>query len=242
VVRTRLGETLPTKTVTLGVPAYFYPWPDDPTWPMLAELPPGSIVVMTPDNGPGKAVDPQYRTALSYLTGTSTTLYGYVDSAYAARDPAVLLAEVETYVEWYGITGVFVDQVLATAPHRDAYEWLSARLRQRGLRVALNPGQPVIDPSYLDIADHVLVFEGTLTGYREASIPAWTADVDRDRLWHCVYEVDDETACREVLALAAQRNAGVVFATDGRMPNPWDRLPPYWTALLAAAKDAEPNG
>ena len=29
---------------------------------------------------------------------------------------------------------------------------------------------------------------------------------------------------------AAQRNAGVLYATDGTMPNPWDRLPPYWMA------------
>ena len=42
---------------------------------------------------------------------------------------------------------------------------------------------------------------------------------------------------KEHLKLAVSRNAGMVFITDAKMPNPWDRLPSYWQAEVQAIKE-----
>ena len=39
---------------------------------------------------------------------------------------------------------------------------------------------------------------------------------------------------REMLALAVTRPCELVFVTDGRGPNPWDRLPSYWASEVTA--------
>ena len=171
----------------------------------------------------------------------ATVVYGYVDSAYALRDVATLLAEASTYQRWYGVGGIFVDQVAATPEHRGAYQELSDCLRAKGLRIAFNPGQPIVDPTYLDLADQVAVFEGTRAAYLRCAFPRWMRDAPADKLWHLVYEVDDAAQYARVAALASRRNAGTFFATNGRMPNPWDRLPPYWAQMVGASA-ITPNG
>jgi Spherulation-specific family 4 len=220
----------PSRTAprTMGIPAYFYPWPGDPSWAALSSAPASTIVIINPDNGPGAAPDPNYLAALQAFAGSSPVLYGYVDSGYATRDTETLVAEAETHRSFHRVEGIFIDQVTATPDQRDHYADLSERLRSRGFRIAFNPGQPLIDRSYLDLADELLVFEGSLSTYRQQAFPRWMLRCRADQLWHCVYEVDDADQYAEVVRLAAEHNAGIVFATDGRMPNPWDRLPPYW--------------
>jgi hypothetical protein len=237
----RLRSRPSTVTATLGVPAYFYPYPGDPHWAALTQAAPGTFLVMTPDNGPGVRPDPNYLRVLETMRAGKTLVYGYVDSAYAVRDVATLLAETSRYEQWYGVGGIFVDQVAATPEHFNAYHRLSEGLRERGLRVALNPGQPVIDPAYLDLADQVAVFEGTHSQYLQCTFPRWMRDAPADKLWHLVYEVDSDEDFSQVARLAGQRNAGTFFATDGRMPNPWDRLPPYWPRMVGASATS-PNG
>jgi hypothetical protein len=214
----------------VGVPAYFYPWPHDRFWAALVDAPDGTIVILDPDNGPGPAPDPNYEAAVGALRTGRATLYGYVDSDYGARSLASMLDDAASHRSWYGVDGIFVDQVVATAARREHYAELCAGLRAGGFAVALNPGQPVIDPTYADLADQLVVFEGTLAGYRACLFPEWMSRARRDQLWHLVYEVADAEDFRTVARLAAQRNAGVLHATDGTMPNPWDRLPPYWMA------------
>jgi hypothetical protein len=226
----------------MGIPAYFYPWPGDPYWAALCSAPPSTIVIVDPDNGPGAAPDPNYLAALQGFAASGPALYGYVDSGYATRDTETLVAEADTHRSFYGVTGIFVDQVTATREHRERYAELSDRLRSKGFRVALNPGQPLIDSSYLELADQLLVFEGSLSTYRQQAFPRWMLRCRSGQLWHCVYEVADAGQQAEVIRLAAGHNAGIVFATDGRMPNPWDRLPPYWAAFTDGGTATSPNG
>lgn len=217
----------------VGVPAYFYPWPNDRFWAALVDAPDGTIVILDPDNGPGLSPDPLYEAAVGALRTGRATLYGYVDSNYGARSLTSMVDDAARHRSWYGVDGIFVDQVEATAARRPHYAELCAELRSWGLAIALNPGQPVIDRSYADLADQLVVFEGTLASYRACRFPEWMSSARADQLWHLVYEVADAEDFRAVTRLAAQRNAGVLHATDGTMPNPWDRLPPYWMATSA---------
>ena len=83
-------------------------------------------------------------------------------------------------------------------------------------------------------ARRLVDFEGPLELYRATRfVSPWRRRHDPDKFWHLVYEVPDGAAMRETVSLALERHAGVVHMTDGTLPNPWDRLPPYWDAELA---------
>ncbi|MEP7054009.1 MAG: spherulation-specific family 4 protein [Actinomycetota bacterium] len=226
----------PRAPARLGVPAYFYPWPGDRWWAGLAEVPPGTIIVLDPDDGPGRAADPNYLAALAGLAHADAEVFGYVDSAYGGRPGHLLIDDALRYRAWYGVQGIFIDQVAGTTTDLEHATEISAGLRAEGFRIAMNPGQPVIAQEYFTLADHVVVFEGCLADYLESVFPGWIADQPREAVWHLVHAVGTAAAYATVVQLAAQRGAGVLFATDGGLPNAWDRLPPYWPSMLADAR------
>ena len=80
----------------------------------------------------------------------------------------------------------------------------------------------------LRLADHVVEFEGTRGAYLAMDAGSGEHGGSLATSWHLVYDVRTETDMREVVALARDRGAGLLFVTDGVMPNPWDRLPAYW--------------
>ena len=219
----------------IGVPAYGYPHAGS-MWDGLAELDGGSIVIVNPDNGPGDSVDPTYERAMIPLREHRVTMYGYVDTAYGKRTVGEVIADAERFVEMYRTTGIFLDQIPGEA---DAVAYLgeiSAALRRDHLQVAFNPGQPVIDRRLVPLADHIMNFEGDVDLYRRTEFPAWADEAPAGLWWHLVYDVAGSDDLGAVLDRAAGLGAGVVFVTDGLMPNPWDHLPHYWHEELARVR------
>ena len=144
--------------------------------------------------------------------------------------------EVERYREWYRPGGIFLDQAPVSISSNAAIAAVVDHIRARGLSLAINPGQPDIDPEDAAIADHVVNFEGPQSTYLRTRFPDWVLDVSPAKFWHLIYEVGDARTMRYVATMASRANAGIAFITDGTMPNPWGRLPPYWReeqALLA---------
>jgi hypothetical protein len=215
---------------TLGVPAYFYPWPGSQAWKDVSRTHSPTILIMNPMNGPGVRVDSNYTAALAGLRTRGLTLYGYVDTDYGARLADTIVAEAETYRTWYRAAGIFLDQTAPTAEHLDYYGDITTRLHAAGFEVAMNPGQPAVDRRYLDLVEHVVNFEGTYGLYLTQAFPPWIDGYPPAKMWHLVYEVPSRSAMDEVLTLARRRRAGVVYVTDRSMPNPWDGLPAFWDA------------
>ncbi|MEO6713454.1 MAG: spherulation-specific family 4 protein [Mycobacteriales bacterium] len=219
----------------LGIPAYFYPWPGDLSWLSLQSVPAGAIVVIDPANGPGATADPNYQRALVAVRRAGAVIFGYVDSAYGKRSTRSLVAQARNYRSWYGVDAIFIDQIAGTADDLTYSRRISRAFRAEGFGIAMNPGQPVIDASYFDLADHVVVFEGCLADYLVQDFPHWIAQRNSDQVWHLVYAVGTAADYATAARLAARRGAGVFFANDGALPNAWDRLPPYWQTMTTQA-------
>ena len=215
----------------LGIPAYGYPGETD-LWAELSRAPVGAIVIVDPADGPGTSVDPTYVAAVAGVRAGGALLFGYVDTGYGCRAVAEIVADAVAHRDWYGVTGIFLDQT--PGPRHGGIEDAIAMLRDRGFAVALNPGQPVIDRRWVDLADHVIVFEGRATDYAQLRLPSWARCYPAAKFWHLVYGVDQGSEALAVMRRAASLHAGVVFVTDGTMPNSWRRLPPYWAEELAA--------
>jgi hypothetical protein len=215
-----------TDGLRFGIPAYGYPGTG--VWESFGRLPAGSLVVMDPDNGPGASIDPRYTGVASAAKRQGLNLLGYVTSAYGRANAATMQEAIERYREWYGTTGVFIDEAPASSSSSPPIVETVQRARQLSLTVAINPGQPDIDPDDATLVDHVLNFEGPYSTYERTRFPDWVRRFPSHKFWHLVYEVRSVHTMHEVAATARSAHAGIVYITDATMPNPYDRMPAYW--------------
>jgi Spherulation-specific family 4 len=218
----------------LGIPAYADPDVVPELWAGVLSSPTGSIVIVNPDSGSGRVRDPRYAALVLSARRAGLRVFGYVDTDYGKRPTDEVTEDVARYLSWYGVDGVFFDQVSSGLAELTHYRSLTDAVRSLRLCVALNCGVGEIHSGYGEIADILCVFEGTGEAYADATFPAWMSGPSRSaRLWHLVYDVPDQQGMREALARAAARPCDVVFVTDGSGPNPWDGLPHYWASEVA---------
>ena len=71
-----------------------------------------------------------------------------------------------------------------------------------------------------------MTFEGSYAEYSQQIQEEWAANLPPDRFWHLVYGTPRRT--KPSAALTRERRAGYAYVTDATLPNPWNRLPPYW--------------
>ena len=207
--------------VAVGVPAYFSPVHDADEWAKLADLPPGSVVVINPDSGPLHGMAGDYGTAVADLQDAGMRVYGYLTLAYGDRDFDVVASDVDMYLAELGVDGVFLDQASSSLRDLGPALLVSSTYRPRGLAVALNPGQPVVPALVFDRFDEVVTFEGVFEDYLAADLPGRPFEIGSE--WHLVYGVPSHRAS-DVVALAESRGAGFVFAAPGHLPHPWGRM------------------
>ncbi|GAA0415889.1 hypothetical protein Acor_56690 [Acrocarpospora corrugata] len=206
------------------VPAYFHPVAQDRAWRRLAARPPRTIVLNV-DSGPGTVRDPAFCQVLKPLLAAGVEVLGYLDTAYGDRPIRELVVDARHYRSWYGVGGVFLDQVAAEAGLLSHYRVSAAALRGEG-RLVLNPGV-YPDPGYAAIADLLVTFEGPWAAYRAVGVPAWAERPGQ--FCHLVYGVPGWA--RRFVQRGAARLARTLFVTNGSCPNPWQDLPGYYERL-----------
>jgi hypothetical protein len=224
-------------------PGYAYPGIWDPATPWLAwarlaqpgRTRIGSIGIMNPNSGPDVAVLSDWTGAVNHARNYGHRVVGYVHTSYAARAIATVKAEVDLYYDWYGVDGIFVDEMsnLATdsAYYRSLYTYVQAK--PVGARLVVgNPGAAATTDWQLvtatKSADVLVTFEDTAANYLTWTPPAWCGAYPIDAFGHLVH------ACAAVdlpavLMHSRATRAGYRYVTDDVMPNPWDTLG-HWPA------------
>jgi hypothetical protein len=226
----------------LAVPAYFHPAVGAGDWAALAAHADRlRAVILNIDSGPGTAPEPELGAAARRVAAAGGRLLGYVDTAYGARPDADVCADVERYLAWYPIVGIFLDRVVTAGSALPRHRRLAAAVR------AVAPGTLVANhgtwpaPGYAGCADALVTFEGPARAHARWETPPWGYAVPPGSLWHLVYDVP-AAGLDAVLRHAAASNVATVFATDRYGANPWDGLPPYltraadaWSSTVATA-------
>ena len=228
-----LAAAPPAGAVTcqsMAIPAYFYP---GSAWDQaIAAAPRVSTMVMNPASGPGVALDPNYLAKVRQAQARGIQVLGYVHTSYGQRNSGLVRTEIQLYWQWYGVNGIFLDEVASSASALPYYRDLAAYIRQQASqRIVLNPGVAP-DEGYMSVGDVIVVFEGTFASYVPLRLPTWINRYPGTRFAHLVHATTS-SQLRTAMDLSKQRNAGFVYVTDDGMPNPWDRLPTYWTQELA---------
>ncbi|MEQ8662925.1 MAG: spherulation-specific family 4 protein [Gammaproteobacteria bacterium] len=251
--------------VRLLVPAYANPCCDagPAMWTALlataTQLGDGIGLILNPASGPGAARDGNFLDAagtgpLASFHAAGGKVYAYVATGYATRPLADVYQEVNAYYEFYGaafVDGIFFDEMSNDLADTGYYRALAAHVRAHapGALVFGNPGTGfVTNPSaqttwteldYATALDVLMTFEDSAAAYRaNDTAPAWVSNLDAGRVAHVVHGLAGWDPA--LLALARARNAGYLYFTDDRMPNPYDALATFWAAEVAAVSAPSP--
>lgn len=225
----------------LLVPAYFYPAGDGAkAWARMTESAKRVKinVILNPDSGPGAKVDPTYVRVVDTFRAAGGTVFAYVTSSYGKRSPDEVLADVGKYQQFYKIDGLFLDEMDNTPGNLASYREIVRRVHDAipGGLVIGNPGTSVPEEYVRQGAADVLVtFENDHKLDADAVPPPWVSSYPARRFARIVHTIPDVPAFRANLDRMKSRHLGYVFLTDALMPNPYDRLPSFWSELVDAS-------
>ncbi|MFG2904091.1 spherulation-specific family 4 protein [Kitasatospora sp. NPDC048286] len=212
----------------LLVPLYVHPAVDPAAWRAVAAADPTRVaaVVLNLADGPGAVPDHVFAEAADELRAAGLPLVGYTDTDYGRRPHAAVVADILTYRQRHGITGVYLDQVSTHPGALAHYRRLATAARAAGCGTVVFGHGEHPDPGYAEVglADLLVTFEGDWDAYRGMTLPLWTGRHAASRFCHLVYDVPVEHA-RDAAALIAARRAGVGCAVPGAGDNPWRTLP-----------------
>lgn len=221
------------------VPAYFYPVPGSPWVQLTADA--GQVpitAILNPASGPGTTQDPTYVSTVNAFRAAGGRILGYVPTGYATRSAAAVTADVDSYLAFYAIDGIFLDEVTndAGSTHLDYYAGIYTFIKSRnaGFRVIGNPGTNASE-AYLTrpCLDAIVLYENG-TGYDNYQTDAWVYRHPRNQIAHLLYAVPTAGDMLSRVDQALSRGVGLIFVTDDALiPNPWDTLPAYWSAEVA---------
>ena len=163
----------------------------------------------------------------------------YIPTGYAKRAIALVERDLRSYLKFYEVDGVFLDEMAGSRETLPYY--LSIHDLIKGLkpefRIVGNPGQPVVDEGAMKTVDCLVLFEGTAASYAEfkpqVSTP-WIVRYPANRFANIIHTVATPAGMRRVMEKAGETRAGWVFVTNRGMPNPYDGLPDYWSAETRA--------
>ena len=224
------GSGTPELCQKMFIPAYFYP---GPLWDQaIAGAPIVEVMIMNPASGPGSSQDPNYVNAVNDAQAAGIKVIGYVHTSYGARDANIVKSEVDLYKLWYGVDGIFFDEVSTSASDLAYYTDLSDYTKATaGTYVALNPGT-IPDEGYMSIGDAVNIFEGTDATYKNWDPPSWV-DIHADKVVNLVHATSSNKKMKNAIKKSKERNSTRVYVTNDALPNPWDTLPSYWNQELS---------
>jgi len=235
------------ETMELLVPAYFYPVENSP-WDDLA-MAAASVpitAILNPNSGPGSSVDPNYVAVVNSLRAAGGRVIGYVATSYGSKSATTVKSQIDKYIDFYAIDGIFLDEMstssLKLSYYGDLYDYIKAK--NGAYEVVGNPGTNTLE-SYLTTptADVLVTFEDSRTAYSSFAPDVWSDGYDASHFAHIVHTTSSGDL-QTVLDLAAARNAGLIFVTDDVMSNPYDTLPAYWNqevSAVAAMAAPEPS-
>jgi hypothetical protein len=251
-----LAATPGARAVEVLIPSYFYPSVTNANNPWTQLNTAASSVALTailnPASGPGDVLDTSYLNAVKSLRASGGRVIGYVSTSYAARPIADVKADIAAYAARYPLDGIFLDEMTNTndAAALAYYTELRSYIRTTNpnWRVTGNPGTSTT-PAYLTApaADTLVTYEG-FSGYTssDATPLPWTASYGTRRFSNLNYRVP-ATSLVSTIDAAISKRAGYIYVTDDGNPtdsdggNPWNALPTYWTAEIAAIRARTPT-
>ncbi|RDG30447.1 spherulation-specific family 4 protein [Streptomyces corynorhini] len=240
-----------------GAPGYAHPLLAPVEWAELTR--PGTPLhwaVLNVADGPGERPDPHCLAAAGRLTNAGARVLGHLDLAYGARPFGEIAADAGRFLDWYRVSGFYLDRCPAGRAELADVRRMTAVLEamlddgpgsppEQAHGRAYDGGYLVLGhgrhpyPGYAGAADQLVTFCGPWTDYRWSQAAPWTADYPAERFVHLVHGVP-RTHLEEAMRIARWQGAGTIFFTDrtadqGRTVHgsPFEALPGYWDEIVS---------
>jgi Spherulation-specific family 4 len=215
------------------VPAFFY---GAGIWTRAARSKPAPKVMILDISGmgAGTAPEPHFQSVVRQAKAAGVTILGYSSTAFGLRPLSQIEADARNYRSWYGVTGIFLDEVRGVGSQLPYYRTLYSYIHGLNPRysVWLNPGN-YPEEGYMSVGNVVMAFEGPYASYTGIRVPSWAYRYSPSRFANTIYATS-QSQVHNALSLSRSRNAGYVYVTNRSGANPYDGLPSYWASENSA--------
>ena len=107
--------------------------------------------ILNPASGPGTTQDPNYVAVVNKLRTAGGSVFGYVSTQYGNRDMTAVMNDIDKYILFYNINGIFIDEMASNQEKLPYYEKFTNISKQfdSDFKVIGNPGMPYTLEGYL---------------------------------------------------------------------------------------------
>ena len=216
----------------LIVPLYSYL---GPTWGQLIKAHQANptvpmVAVISPNDGPGSYPDPAFLSGVQSLQSAGIIVLGYMETHYTNESLITVESVVAKYWDWYGVNGMFFDQMGDQPGEETYYSTLTAYDKSLGMTMTVgNPGNDV-PPSFVGTVDTIVVYESP-NAPSLSFLGGWHTSYPKSNFAIIAYNV---SPLNQTYVEDASRDLGYIYLTDGIWPDPYTGvLPSYLSTLMS---------
>jgi len=214
---------------SVGVVVPLYTYPTDSSWStlILAKQTYPSvpiIAIINPNSGAGSSIDSNYVTGISDLKNPGIVVLGYVHTSYGSRDISQIETEMSEYQNWYGVDGIFFDEMSNLGSTLNYYSTLANYANSLGFTMTMgNPGTTV-DSSLIGVFSNLCIYENS--GMPSiSSLDSYPSS--GDGFSYIAYGVNSLPSLSAIQSTAAY--VSYIYITDLGGSNPYNGLPTYFS-------------
>ena len=197
------------------------------------------VAIANPATGPGEQPNTDYGAVVSRAKRGGLTVIGYIGTNYARRPLPEVEADIDRWVRFYPeIGGIFFDAQEREAGQADYYVTLRdyATMKIKGATVIANPGTICAEEYATRLGSVPLCLFSYSGGFEDFRLPRWAEHHASGQFAAMPNQVASPEQMRDYIQVASSRGFGLIYITDAKGPNPWDRLPTHWDAGVEAVR------
>jgi hypothetical protein len=198
------------------------------------------VAIINPNNGPDRAPpNTDYQQGIKDLNRAGIKMVGYVPSNYANRNLQAVKTDIDLYVKYFHLDGIFIDEMSSDRGKIDYYQQLYRYIKERSPQylVIANPGT-IVDETYISqpVADLTVLFENNLQAWGNYRPPAYITKYSSQRFAGLIHTTPNRKLMKNILDRSIKDRFGYIYitndSTNSTNQNPWDTLPEYWQAQV----------
>lgn len=225
------------------LPLYIYPnWYDKNKYvwkQVIAAAKKVSIVaIINPNSGPNNAPpNTDYQQGIKDLHRAEIKVIGYVPSDYSKRDLQAVKADIDLYMNYFKIDGIFIDEAASSVDKAIYYQQLYQYIKSKSssYQVIINPGVNLVE-NYISqgVADTIITFENYHKNWNSYTPVEQLKKYPAQKFAALVHTTASQKLMKSTVDRAIKHNLGYIYITNDSTNtpnnNPWDTLPTYWQA------------
>jgi hypothetical protein len=222
-----------TGSTGIVVPLYTYPTSD--SWSTLISIKQSHpsvpiIAVINPNNGPGTSMDSKYLSGIKQLQAAGITVLGYVHTSYGSRSTRLVEREMSIYKNWYGVNGIFFDEMGSSGVTLRYYAVLANYSKQLNFAVTMgNPGK-VVSTNLVGVFTNLCIYENqNMPKVSDVDGLSSYGKVHFSYIAYGVSGIPDQSTIQNTA-----NYVGYLYITDLSGSNPYNGLPSYLAGVVSS--------